>query len=112
MKSKDRLRDYFIRGVGEGFAIVMFHRKTLRDPLAPMPTVREWLDSYGGVHMDAATFDRCEADWYALLDRRKRVRNVFLNGAVVGAFLCLIVEVVLCLGVLVLILWLVLRLTS
>ena len=52
-----------------------------------MPTVPEWLASYGVTPRDMSAFDRCEADWYALLDRRKRQTDAFLAGAFAGTCL-------------------------
>ena len=65
----------------------LFRKETLTDPLEPMPTVPEWLASYGVTPGDASAFDRCEADWYALLDRRKRRTDAFLAGAFAGTCL-------------------------
>lgn len=54
------------------------------DPLEPMPTVREWFDAHGGTGMDADAFDRCESEWYELLEQRERRMRVFLTGLFVG----------------------------
>lgn len=80
----DRLPVFFLKGVGQGLATALFRKETLTDPLEPMPTVPEWLASYGVTPGDASAFDRCEADWYALLDRRKRRTDAFLAGAFAG----------------------------
>lgn len=102
----DRLPVFFLKGVGQGLVTALFHKETLTDPLEPMPTVPEWLASYGVTPGDTSAFDRCEADWYALLDRRKRRTDAFLAGAFAGT--C--VYVALCLGSLVFVGWLVWRL--
>ena len=96
----DRLPVFFLKGVGQGLVTALFRKETLTDPLEPMPTVPEWLASYGVTPGDTSAFDRCEADWYALLDRRKRRMDAFLAG----------VYVALCLGSLVFVGWLVWRL--
>lgn len=80
----DRLPVFFLKGVGQGLATALFRKETLTDPLEPMPTVPEWLASYGVTPGDTSAFDRCEADWYALLDRRKRRMDAFLAGAFAG----------------------------
>lgn len=43
----DRLPVFFLKGVGQGLATAPFRKETLTDPLEPMPTVPEWLASYG-----------------------------------------------------------------
>lgn len=83
----DRLPVSFLKGVGQGLATALFRKETLTDPLEPMPTVPEWLASYGVTPGDTSAFDRCEADWYALLDRRKRRMDAFLAGAFAGTCL-------------------------
>lgn len=83
----DRLTVFFLKGVGQGLATALFRKETLTDPLEPMPTVPEWLASYGVTPGDTSAFDRCEADWYALLDRRKRQTDAFLAGAFAGTCL-------------------------
>ena len=60
----DRLPVFFLKGVGQGLATALFRKETLTDPLEPMPTVPEWLASYGVTPGDTSAFDRCEADWY------------------------------------------------
>lgn len=102
----DRLPVFFLKGVGQGLTTALFRKETLTDPLEPMPTVPEWLASYGVTPGDTSVFDRCEADWYALLDRRKRRMDAFLAGAFAGT--C--VYVALCLGSLAFVGWLVWRL--
>lgn len=79
----DRLPAFFLKGVWQGLKIALIPHARLRDP-GPMPTVRDWLDMYGGTRMDADMFDRCESEWYALLELRKRQMNVFLAGLFVG----------------------------
>lgn len=61
--------------------------RSIADPCRPMPTVAAWLESYGGVSMDAATFDECERDWYRLLDERRRQTGQYVNGYAVGTVL-------------------------
>lgn len=80
----DRLPVFFLKGVGQGLATALFRKETLTDPLEPMPTVPEWLASYGVTPGDTSAFDRCEAEWYALLDRRQRQTDAFLAGAFAG----------------------------
>lgn len=83
----DRLPVFFLKGVGQGLATALFRKETLTDPLEPMPTVPEWLASYGVTPGDTSAFDRCETDWYTLLDRRKRQTDAFLAGAFAGTCL-------------------------
>ena len=99
----DRLPAYFLKGVGRGLVAALLYRETLSDPLEPMPTVAEWLDAHGGTGMDTEAFDRCEAGWYALLERRERRMDAFLTGAFAGT--C--AYATLCLGMLMLVGWLV-----
>lgn len=99
----DRLPVFFLKGVGQGLTTALFRKETLTDPLEPMPTIPEWLASYGITPKDMSAFDQCEAEWYALLDRRKRRMDAFLAGALAGT--C--VYVALCLGSLALVGWLV-----
>ena len=80
----DRLPVFFLKGVGHGVATSLVPRLRVSDPLPPMPSVREWLESYGGTRMDGSTFDRCEADWYALLERRRRQTSAYLAGMFTG----------------------------
>lgn len=68
----DRLPVLFLKGAARGFM------------LALMPLVREWLESYGGAGMDGDTFDRCEADWHALIEWRKRQIGAYLAGLAAG----------------------------
>lgn len=91
----DRLPAYFLKGIGQGLATVLFRKETLTDPLEPMPTVPEWLASYGVTPKDMSAFDRCEADWYALLDRRKRQTDAFLAGTFAGTCLYALATLVL-----------------
>lgn len=91
----DRLPVFFLKGVGQGLATALFRKETLTDPLGPMPTVPEWLASYGVTPGDTSAFDRCEADWYALLDRRKRRMDAFLAGAFAGTCLYALATLVL-----------------
>lgn len=91
----DRFPAYFLKGVGQGLATALFRRETLADPLEPMPTVPEWLASYGVTPKDMSAFDQCEADWYELLDRRKRRMDAFLAGAFAGTCLYALAALVL-----------------
>ena len=91
----DRLPVFFLKGVGQGLAAAVVRKETLTDPLEPMPTVPEWLASYGVTPGDMSAFDRCEADWYALLDRRKRQTDAFLAGAFAGTCLYALATLVL-----------------
>lgn len=43
----NRLPVFFLKGVGQGLATALFRKEALTDPLEPMPTVPEWLASYG-----------------------------------------------------------------
>ncbi|MDU4040201.1 MAG: hypothetical protein E7H36_10560 [Bifidobacterium dentium] len=71
----------FLTGVRHGLMkISLWLPMRVEDPLPPMPTPREWLESYGGANMDGETFDRCEAEWYALVERRRRLTNIYLAG--------------------------------
>lgn len=45
-----------------------------------MPSLREHLEAYGGTGMSSADFDRCEADWYRMLDERNQAFKQYLNG--------------------------------
>lgn len=49
-------------------------------PAPSMPSLREHLESYGGIGMTAADFDRCEKDWYRMLDERNRMFDRYLTG--------------------------------
>ena len=91
----DRLPAFFFKGVGQGLASALLRKETLTDPLEPMPTVPEWLASYGVSPANMSAFDRCEAEWYALLDRRKRQTDAFLAGAFAGACLYALATLVL-----------------
>ena len=71
-----------IRGFMDGLA-----GRPVSDPCGPMPTVAAWLESYGGVGMDAATFDECERDWYRLLDERRRRTGRYVDGYAAGTVL-------------------------
>lgn len=71
-----------IRGFMDGLA-----GWPIADPCRPMPPVASWYESYGGVSMDAATFDECERDWYRLLDERRRRTSRYLDGYAVGTVL-------------------------
>ncbi|MBV3807237.1 MULTISPECIES: hypothetical protein [Bifidobacterium] len=83
----DRLLAFFLKGVWQGLKIALIPHARLRDPLVPMPTVRDWLDMYGGTRMDADMFDRCESEWYALLEQRKRRMSAFLAGGYAGTWM-------------------------
>ncbi len=83
----DRLPAFFLKGVWQGLKIALIPHARLRDPLGPMPTVRDWLDMYGGTRMDADMFDRCESEWYALLEQRKRRMSAFLAGGYAGTWM-------------------------
>lgn len=87
----DRLPAFFLKGVWQGLKIALIPHARLRDPLGPMPTVRDWLDMYGGTRMDADMFDRCESEWYALLEQRKRRMSAFLAGGYAGTWMYAIV---------------------
>ena len=93
--SGDRLPVFFLKGVGQGLAMALFRKETLTDPLEPMPTVPEWLASYGVTPKDMSAFDQCEAEWYALLDRRKRQTDAFLAGTFAGTCLYALATLVL-----------------
>jgi len=45
-----------------------------------MPSLREHLEAYGGMGMNAADFERCEHDWYRMLEERKQVFKRYLLG--------------------------------
>lgn len=82
MRSLIRL---YLKGVRHGLMkISLWLPMRVEDPLPPMPTPREWLESYGGTNMDGETFDRCEADWYALVERRRRLTDIYLAGCLAG----------------------------
>ena len=49
-------------------------------PAPPMPSLREHLEAYGGTRMSPADFDRCETDWYRMLDERNRMFDRYLTG--------------------------------
>lgn len=49
-------------------------------PAPSMPSLREHLESYGGIGMTAADFDRCEKDWYRMLDERQHAFDRYLLG--------------------------------
>lgn len=76
------VRNPAIRGFMDGLA-----GRLIADPCGPMPTVAAWLESYGGISMDAATFDECERDWYRLLDERRQRTSRYVDGYAVGTVL-------------------------
>lgn len=76
------VRNPAIRGFMDGLA-----GRPIADSCRPMPTVAAWLESYGGISMDAATFDECERDWYRLLDERWRRTSRYVDGYAVGTVL-------------------------
>lgn len=76
------VRNPAIRGLMDGLA-----GRPIADSCRPMPTVAAWLESYGGISMDAATFDECERDWYRLLDERRRRTGRYVDGYAVGTVL-------------------------
>lgn len=49
-------------------------------PAPLMPSLREHLEAYGGTRMSPADFDRCETDWYRLLDERQHAFDRYLLG--------------------------------
>lgn len=49
-------------------------------PAPPMPSLREHLEAYGGTGMSPADFDRCETDWYRMLDERRHMFDRYLLG--------------------------------
>lgn len=49
-------------------------------PSPPMPSLRDHLEAYGGTRMSPADFDRCETDWYRMLDERNRMFDRYLLG--------------------------------
>ena len=71
---------FFLKGVWHGVATSLVPCLRVSDPLPSLPFVREWLESYGGAGMDGDAFDRCEADWHALLARRERQTGAYLAG--------------------------------
>lgn len=75
---------FFFKGIWQGLRTALMPHARIPDPLEPAPTVREWLSAYGGTGMDADAFDRCESEWYELLEQRKRQMNAFLAGLFVG----------------------------
>lgn len=75
---------FFLKGVGHGIATSLVPRLRVSDPLPPLPSVREWLESYAGARMDGSTFDQCEDDWHALLERRRRQTSAYLAGMFAG----------------------------
>lgn len=79
-----RFPAFFFNGVWQGLKTALVPHACISDPLPPMPTVRDWLQAHGGTDMDADAFDRCESEWYELLELRKRQMNVFLAGLFVG----------------------------
>lgn len=79
-----RFPAFFFNGVWQGLKTALVPHACISDPLPPMPTVRDWLQAHGGTGMDADAFDRCESEWYELLELRKRQMNVFLAGLFVG----------------------------
>lgn len=80
----DRLPVFFLKGVGHGVATSLVPRLRVSDPL---PSVREWLASYGVTPEDTSAFDRCEADWYRLLEQRRRRTDAYLAGMFTGTCL-------------------------
>lgn len=56
-------------------------------PAPRMPSVSEHLQSYGGPSMSRSMFDRAEADWYRMLDQRKRLFHRYVYGWWIGCVL-------------------------
>lgn len=83
----DRLSVFFLKGVWQGVKTALVPHTRRHDPLEPMPTVPEWLASYGVTPEDTSAFDRCEADWYRLLEQRGRRTDAYLAGMFAGACL-------------------------
>lgn len=83
----DRLPRFFLKGVWQSVKTALVPRARLHDPLEPMPTVPEWLASYGITPEDTSAFDRCEADWYRLLEQRNRQTGAYLAGMFAGTCL-------------------------
>ena len=87
-ETMERLMDYSDSGFRAGFAhgmrilsAAMTGRQAGHEPWsAPMPSLREHLESYGGIGMTAADFDRCEKDWYRMLGERRRMFDRYLTG--------------------------------
>lgn len=87
MTAGDRLLRFFLKGVWQGVKTALVPHARLHDPLEPMPTVPEWLASYGVTPEDTSAFDRCEADWYRLLEQRRRRTDAYLAGMFAGTCL-------------------------
>lgn len=49
----DRLPVFFLRGAAHGFMLALMPHAHMSDPLPPMPSVREWLESYDTCPMGA-----------------------------------------------------------
>lgn len=49
-------------------------------PAPPMSSLRNYLEAYGGTRMSPADFDRCETDWYRMLDERQHAFDRYLLG--------------------------------
>lgn len=49
-------------------------------PEPPMPSLRDHLEAYGGTRMSKDDFDRCETDWYQMLNERNRMFDRYLTG--------------------------------
>lgn len=91
-----RFPAFFFNGVWQGLKTALVPHACISDPLPPMPTVRDWLQAHGGTGMDADAFDRCESEWYELLELRKRQMNVFLAGLFVGTLVYAIAALATC----------------
>lgn len=70
----------FRRGLRVAWDAMCFRPLRFEPWSAPMPSLREHLESYGGIGMTAADFDRCEKDWYRMLDERNRMFDRYLLG--------------------------------
>lgn len=70
----------FRRGLRVAWDAMCFRPLRFEPWSAPMPSLREHLEAYGGIGMTAADFDRCEDAWYRMLDERNRMFDRYLLG--------------------------------
>lgn len=70
----------FRRGLRVAWDAMCFRPLRFEPWSAPMPSLREHLEAYGGTRMSPADFDRCEKDWYRMLGERRRMFDRYLLG--------------------------------
>lgn len=78
--SNSGFRAGFAHGMRVCLTAMRFRPFRLEPWPAPMLSLREHLEAYGGTGMSPADFDRCETDWQRMLDERRRMFDRYLLG--------------------------------